>query len=73
MARKAQHDQAETVQATLTRKMASPSGDDDYVRMVVGRVGEKMLAAPLTRGAGVISSLVRADGIAIVPAGIARD
>ena len=59
----------ETVQATLTRKLASPSGDDDYVRMVVGRVGERMLAAPLTRGAGVISSLVRADGIAIVPAG----
>lgn len=59
----------ETVTATLTRKMASPSGDDDYVRMVVGCVGERMLAAPLTRGAGVISSLVRADGIAIVPAG----
>ena len=54
------------IEATLTRKMVSPSGDDDYVRMAVGRVGERVLAAPLTRGAGVISSLVRADGIAVI-------
>lgn len=57
------------VQATLTRKLASPAGDDDYVRVAVGKVGERVLAAPLRRGAGVISSLVRADGIVIVPAG----
>jgi len=37
--------------------------------MAVGRVGEKMLAAPLNRGAGVISSLVRADGLAMMPRG----
>jgi putative molybdopterin biosynthesis protein len=61
--------QKDTVQATLTRKTASPAGDDDYIRMAVGRVGEKMLAAPLNRGAGVISSLVRADGLALMPRG----
>ena len=59
----------DTVEATLTRKTTSPAGDDDYIRMAVGRVGEKMLAAPLNRGAGVISSLVRADGLAIMPRG----
>ena len=59
----------DTVQATLTRKTTSPAGDDDYIRMAVGRVGERMLAAPLSRGAGVISSLVRADGLAIMPRG----
>jgi putative molybdopterin biosynthesis protein len=59
----------DTVEATLTRKTASPAGDDDYIRMAVGRVGEKMLAAPLNRGAGVISSLVRADGLALMPRG----
>jgi putative molybdopterin biosynthesis protein len=58
-----------TLTATLTRKITSPPGDDDYVRVVVGKVGERMLAAPLSRGAGVISSLVRADGIAILPRG----
>ena len=59
-----------TVKAELTRKTTSPAGDDDYIRMAVGRVGERMLAAPLNRGAGVISSLVRADGLAIMPRGI---
>jgi len=57
------------VSAELTRKITSPGGDDDYQRMVVGRVGDRMLAAPLPRGAGVVSSLVRADGIAIIPRG----
>ena len=61
--------QLDTVKATLTRKTTSPAGDDDYIRMAVGRVGERMLAAPLSRGAGVISSLVRADGLAIIPSG----
>lgn len=58
-----------TVQATLTRKITSPPGDDDFVRVVVGRVGEKLLAAPLSRGAGVITSLMRADGLALLPRG----
>lgn len=62
-------DQPQTIEATLTRKLASPSGDDDYVRVAVGRVGDRVLAAPMQRGAGVISSLVRADGIVIVPRG----
>ncbi|HSL28776.1 MAG TPA: molybdopterin biosynthesis protein, partial [Anaerolineales bacterium] len=56
--------------ATLTRKIVSPPGDDDYVRVVVGRVGERLLAAPLSRGAGVITSLVQADGLAVIPRGV---
>lgn len=58
------------IEATLTRKLTSPAGDDDFVRVVVGRVGERLLAAPLSRGAGVITSLVRADGIALLPRGV---
>ncbi len=57
------------IEAELTRKLVSPAGDDDYVRVAVGRVGERVLAAPLARGSGVITSLVRADGILIVPSG----
>ena len=60
--------QSET--ATLTRKIVSPPGDDDYVRAAVGKVGEKLLAAPLSRGAGVITSLVQADGLVLIPRGI---
>jgi len=37
---------------------------------VVGKVGDHLLAAPLARGAGVITSLVRADGITILPRGV---
>ncbi len=33
-----------------------------------GRVGDKVMATPLPRGAGTITSLVRADGLLVVPA-----
>ncbi|MCB8983086.1 MAG: molybdopterin biosynthesis protein [Ardenticatenaceae bacterium] len=56
-----------TLQATLTRKLNSPTGDDDFVRVAVGQVGDRVLATPLNRGAGVITSLVRADGLVRVP------
>jgi putative molybdopterin biosynthesis protein len=58
-----------TEMATLTRKIVSPPGDDDYVRVVVGKIGDRLLAAPLSRGAGVITSLVQADGLALIPRG----
>lgn len=58
------------VKAQMTRKVTSPGGDDDYLRVAVGQVGERLLAAPLARGSGVITSLVRADGIAILPRGV---
>ncbi|MCX6082911.1 MAG: molybdopterin biosynthesis protein [Chloroflexi bacterium] len=56
--------------AFMTRKTVSPPGDDDYIRVVVGMVGDKMLAAPISRGAGVITSLVRADGLVVLPRGV---
>ena len=59
-----------TETAILTRKLVSPAGDDDYVRVVLGIVGDKLLAAPLSRGAGVITSLVQADGLALIPSGM---
>jgi len=59
-----------TETAMLTRKIVSPAGDDDFVRVAVGKVGDKLLAAPLSRGAGVITSLVQADGLALIPSGV---
>jgi putative molybdopterin biosynthesis protein len=61
--------QPEKINATLTRKITSPPGDDDFVRVALGRVGRRLFAAPLSRGAGVISSLARADGLALLPRG----
>jgi putative molybdopterin biosynthesis protein len=53
--------------ATITRKVLSPLGEDEFLRVKLGRVGEKVVATPLQRGAGVITSLVRADGLALIP------
>jgi putative molybdopterin biosynthesis protein len=61
--------QMQTIQAKLTRKVNSPQGDDDYLRVAVGKVNDQVLAAPLARGAGMINSLVHADGIVIIPRG----
>jgi len=59
----------ERTRAQLARKLASPLGMDDWVRVRLGVVGGTMVATPLPRGAGVLTSLVRADGLLVVPAG----
>jgi putative molybdopterin biosynthesis protein len=55
------------LEATVTRKINSHTGDDDFVRVAVGRVGKQTMATPISRGAGVITSLVRADGLVRIP------
>ena len=56
-----------TVSATVTRKLLSPMGEEEYVRVKLGQVGQRLMAAPLSRGAGVIMSMVRADGLLRIP------
>jgi putative molybdopterin biosynthesis protein len=58
------------IRARLARKLASPLGLDDWVRVRLGLVAGTMVATPLPRGAGVLTSLVRADGLLVVPAGL---
>jgi putative molybdopterin biosynthesis protein len=59
--------QRERLRATLVRKVHSTMGLDEFVRVTVGRVGDRVVAAPLSRGAGVVTSLVRADGWLVIP------
>jgi putative molybdopterin biosynthesis protein len=59
-----------TTTARLARKLASTLGSDDWVRVRLGRVDDGIVATPLPRGAGVLTSLVRADGLLVVPAGV---
>jgi len=54
------------VQATLTRKLVSSLKHKEYVRVKIGRVGERLIASPLARGAGAAMSLVRADGFCVI-------
>jgi putative molybdopterin biosynthesis protein len=55
------------MQAAITRKVLSPMGQDEFMRVKLGKVGDKTVATPLSRGAGVIMSLVRADALVRIP------
>ncbi|BAF60797.1 molybdopterin biosynthesis enzyme [Pelotomaculum thermopropionicum SI] len=57
----------EKIEAVVSRKMFSPLGVEEFVRVKLGQVGDKVIATPVSRGAGVLTSLVRADGIIRVP------
>jgi putative molybdopterin biosynthesis protein len=56
-----------SVEVELTRKLYSPLGEDEFVRVVAARVAGRLVATPLRRGAGVITSLSRANAIVVVP------
>lgn len=51
------------IEATLVKQMPSTIGVEEYIRVSVGNVQGKMVAAPLSRGAGLLSSLTKAHGI----------
>ena len=57
----------EKTQAVMSRKVHSSLGEDEFLRVRLGRVGGRTIAAPIQRGAGVVMSLVRADGIVTIP------
>jgi putative molybdopterin biosynthesis protein len=56
-----------TLMVHPAQNLPSKPGLTEYIRVTLGRVGDKVMATPLPRGAGVITSLVRADGILKVP------
>jgi len=58
----------ETVQAVLPRKIPSKLGLEEFMRVTLGEVAGRVVANPLTRGAGVITTLVKADGFLRIPA-----
>jgi putative molybdopterin biosynthesis protein len=53
--------------AVVPKKLASHLGLEEFVGVTLGRVGEKLVAVPLARGAGVITTMVRADGLLRIP------
>ena len=63
-----QPDQArESVKVAPTRKIASKLGVEEFLRVKLGQVGEHIVATPLPRGAGSITSITEADGIIRIP------
>jgi putative molybdopterin biosynthesis protein len=61
-------DEPELLKARLSRQVASQLGQEEFLRMKIGKVGENFVATPLSRGAGLIMSLSRADGFLRIPA-----
>lgn len=55
-------------QVELSRKVPSKLGTQELVRLAIGRVGSKLVGTPLGRGAGMISTLIRAQGVTRIPA-----
>jgi molybdenum cofactor synthesis domain-containing protein len=57
----------ETADAFMGRKLPSKPGLEEHVRVILGKVGTRVVAIPLGGGAGMMTSLVRADGILRIP------
>lgn len=55
------------VEAILSRRIHSSLKHKELLRMSLGVVGDKLIATPIAGGAGSTMSLVKADGIGIVP------
>ncbi|MDX9916996.1 MAG: molybdopterin biosynthesis protein [Gudongella sp.] len=57
----------ENVEATISRRIVSSLKNKELIRVSLGQVGDKLVATPLAGGAGVSMSLVKADGLGIIP------
>lgn len=61
---------AQYARATLTRPVVSGLKYQEFVRTRMGCVGGRLMASLLSRGSGVVSSFMKADGILEVPQGL---
>lgn len=57
-------------EAVLSRAIVSGLKYQEFIRVRMGRVGDKLTASPLSRGSGVVSSFMKADGILEIPQGV---
>ena len=63
-------EQKQYVKAVLTRPIVSGLKYKEFVRVRMGYVGDRLMASPLSRGSGVVTSFMKADGILEVPQGL---
>jgi len=57
----------EMVEAYPAQKIPSKLGVEEFLRVNIGRVGDRLIATPLARGAGSITSLTQATGFLRIP------
>lgn len=58
--------QNKKIEAIISKRIVSSLKYTEYIRVKVGRVDDRLIAAPLARGAGAAMSLVRADGFCVI-------
>ena len=56
----------EHVEAISTKRIVSSLKYKEYIRVKLGQVDDRIVASPLARGAGVMMSVVRSDGYALI-------
>ena len=57
------------IECTISRKLPSHAGVDEFVNVSVARISDQPIAYPLNRGAGLSSILVKSDGVVHIPRG----
>ena len=57
----------EIVKATISRRVVSSLKNKELLRVNLGYVNNKLIATPIAGGAGCSMSLVKSDGIGIIP------
>ncbi len=55
------------ISATLSKRILSGLKYEEFIRVKLGKVAGKWIATPLNRGAGVVTSFMKADGILRIP------
>lgn len=55
--------------AALSKPIVSDPGYREFVRVRLGYVRDRLIASPLGRGSGIVTSFMKADGIVEVPQG----
>ncbi len=57
----------EKIKAVLGKRIVSSLKYHEFVRVTLGKIGDGFIAVPLARGAGVVTSFTKADGILEIP------
>lgn len=67
---KRQNYQSNNEEAVLSKAVISSLKYEEFIRVKLGYVQNRLIASPLSRGAGVVSSFMKADGILNIPQGL---
>ncbi len=51
------------IKVTLSRDIVSKPGIEEFIRVNIGKIRDRYVATPLPKGAGVLTTLIKAEGI----------